>query len=350
MRQRSSRSKTPSPAPTTKSLALSPIHERLENLEKENQLLLGKIKKKRKELDNLIDDIRSLATEIFSRTGSYLQKISTLDEKIHAIFKEILAGTKLGKQSRKKIEKVYLNLQLGGLIHSEVPDEDEDEDEDDDEEGNNFSDFFSETEEEPSSPATPPSSRKTDESRHIRQTFLKLAENFHPDKVTDSETQSHYTEIMKELNRAYQEKDLARLLEIERQHLAQEKIDINSEDDVTRHCQAIEKENQVLKHQHEQILQDINRFKRTPEGDMVKDYRRAKKEKIDIFQSMIEELEEEIGIMQEIQNFVQDFHDKKMTIAKFVKGPEVLVRKQQENMQAFMEEMLGISFDDEDEY
>ncbi len=333
------RSKIPSSSiSNTKSLAISPLHERLGTLEAEQQRLLERIKKKRKELDNLVDNIRSVVTEIFQRTSPYLQNMSVLDQKIHALFAEILSGSKLGKQTRKKIEKVYLNLQLSGLIHVRFTDEDEDEEVDemeDQEEVDNFSDTSESTS---SSESTIPSSssRTSEEFRHIRQTFLKLAENFHPDKVTDTQTQTHYTEIMKELNRAYKERDLSRLLEIERQHLAKEQIDPHSETDLTRRCEIIERENQVLKQQYEHLLQELNLFKQTPEGELVKEYRRAKKEKIDFVQSMIEELQEQVDLIEEIHQFVQDFRDKKMTISKFMKGPDAIARKQQE----FTEEML----------
>ncbi|MFM6476490.1 MAG: molecular chaperone DnaJ, partial [Dolichospermum sp.] len=87
------------------------------------------------------------------------------------------------------------------------------------------------------------------------QTFLRLAEIFHPDKVKDNETQMTHTEIMKEINKAYQEGDLARLLEIERQYEVGEAIDNNSEDDLSRRCKNIEQHNQILKTQYEKLKQ-----------------------------------------------------------------------------------------------
>jgi len=65
---------------------------------------------------------------------------------------------------------------------------------------------------------SPESSPKSPESRQIRRTFLRMAEIFHPDKVTDPETRMRHNEIMKEVNRAYKEGDIAKLLEIERQY------------------------------------------------------------------------------------------------------------------------------------
>ncbi|MDD1475162.1 J domain-containing protein, partial [Dolichospermum sp. ST_sed4] len=92
-----------------------------------------------------------------------------------------------------------------------------------------------------------PTVARTDESRKIRQTFLRLAEIFHPDKVKDNETQMTHTEIMKEINKAYQDGDLARLLEIERKYEVGETIDNNSEDDLSRKCKNMEQHNQILK-------------------------------------------------------------------------------------------------------
>ncbi|MHC5829381.1 MAG: J domain-containing protein, partial [Nostoc sp.] len=107
---------------------------------------------------------------------------------------------------------------------------------------------------------------RTENSRKIRQTFLRLAEIFHPDKVKDSETQRYHTEIMKEINKAYQEGDLARLLEIERIQEVGEVIDNNSEDDLTRKCRTLEQQNQILLTQYENLKRELRLTKNTPEG------------------------------------------------------------------------------------
>jgi hypothetical protein len=56
---------------------------------------------------------------------------------------------------------------------------------------------------------------------------------------------------------------------------------------------------------------------------------------------MIEELQKEIDFIQEIYQFVEDFRDKKITISKFMKGPDVLARKEEEYLEEFMEAILG---------
>ena len=68
----------------------------------------------------------------------------------------------------------------------------------------------------------------TDESRKIRQTFIRLAEIFHSERVASREMENSYTESVNKINKAYQKKDLTRLLEIERQHLQGELNESNS--------------------------------------------------------------------------------------------------------------------------
>jgi uncharacterized coiled-coil DUF342 family protein len=98
------------------SLAISDLRIRLEFLERENQKLLGKIEKKQTELRNSIDLIGKIALEVAQRSAPVLQQLLELDLKLHAVFADIFTGRKLGKQTRKKIETIYANLQASGLI------------------------------------------------------------------------------------------------------------------------------------------------------------------------------------------------------------------------------------------
>jgi hypothetical protein len=334
---------SPSPAtPPTASLALSDLHIRLAALEKEHQSLLKKIKRKRTELKNFVEQMRSLATEIFHHATPSFQKMSELNQEIHALFKEILNDSKLSKKNRKKIESLYKNLQYAGVISPNLDDEPED---------TELDELF-ETDD-----STPPhehrqqqqaqrelengSATKSDESRKIRQTFLRLAEIFHPDMVKDPETQMRHTEIMKEINKAYQEGDLARLLEIEQQHQAGESIDNNSEDEVTRKCNRIEQQNELLKKQYENLKRELRQVKKTPEGAMVADCKRVKKQGIEPIEQILDELGTQIHMVSQIRNFVRDFQQQKISIKEFVDGPEVLNRMQQDMLEDLYDEMFG---------
>lgn len=100
---RSKKPKSPnsSDSPTSPSLALSSLHFRLQALEEEHQWLLKQIGRKRNELKKFLDQMRSLATEIFQRGQPLYEKLTDLDREIHALFDEILTARKLGQQTKK---------------------------------------------------------------------------------------------------------------------------------------------------------------------------------------------------------------------------------------------------------
>jgi hypothetical protein len=337
------KTKTASSATVTP-LALSDLHLQLQGLEKEHESLLKQIKRKRTELNNFVEKMRSLATEVFHRVSPNMKTMAELDAEIHALFAEILTTRKMGKQTQKNIQSLYRSLQMGGIISYKAIEEDDDDDEldelfenDDSEENHQRRRQFWEAEGDSESPTVP----RTDESRKVRQTFLRLAEIFHPDKVKDNETQMTHTEIMKEINKAYQEGDLARLLEIERKYEVGETIDNNSEDDLSRKCKNIEQQNQILKNQYEKLKQELRLAKNTPEGSMVADYKKAAKQGVDCIELMVETMKSQTKIVAEIRDFVKDFKDKKITIKEFLAGPESLRSMQQDMMEELMEKIMG---------
>ena len=329
---------------TVTPLALSDLHLQLAGLEKEHQSLLKQIKKKRTELNNFVEKMRSLATEVFHRVSPNMKTMAELDAEIHALFAEILNTRKMGKQTQKNIQSLYRSLQMGGIIsYKPIEEEDDDDDEldelfedNDSQENHQRRRQFWEAEQDSESPTV----ARTDESRKIRQTFLRLAEIFHPDKVKDNETQMTHTEIMKEINKAYQDGDLARLLEIERKYEVGETIDNNSEDDLSRRCKNIEQHNQILKNQYEKLKQELRLAKNTPEGSMVADYKKAAKQGIDCIELMLETIQSQTKIVAEIRDFVQDFKDKKITIKEFLAGPESLRSMKEDMMEELLERMM----------
>lgn len=329
-------------------LALSQLHIRLEFLEKEHQSLLKQIKRKRTELKNFVEQMRSFGTEFLKRATPLFQKMAELDQEIHALFEEIFTTRKFGKQTLKNIEAVYHNLQVTGVISVKANSQQLDTELDESfENEDSQSDFSKETSEEQhqywqgQQPVKPPSVARTDEQRKIRQTFLKLAEIFHPDKARDSETQKYHTEIMKSINTAYQEGDLARLLEIERIQQAGEIIDNNSEDDLTRRCRTLEQHNQILLAQYEKLKQELRLTKNTPEGTMVCDSRKASKKGIDAIAQMVETVESQINVICEIRDFVKDFREEKITIKEFLGGSVTLHSLDESVMEHILEQMLA---------
>lgn len=347
------RKKTETSSQANAELALSSFHARFEQLDKDHQWLLKQIKRKRTELTNFLEQMRSVALEIVRRSQPYHQRLVELDREIHALFEEIFNTRKLGKQSRKKVEKVYRMLQMMGAISPKQDEDREDLEEDSTEEEfsgtdtEHDSDFNSEFnsdrfDREDNAPPNHEKSNASSDLKQMRRSFLRLASIFHPDKVTDRDNKEDYEEIMKEVNRAYEEGDMARLLEIERQYELDKSINIEnaSSSEIERQCDRLEIDNKLLENQYENIKSELRWMRRTPEGEMVKEYRSLVREGFDPIQEMVAAAEQHIKEVEEVRNFVADFRHKKITIKDFLKGPSFGKQRSEEELQEMMEELL----------
>jgi hypothetical protein len=333
-----------SPGNATATLALSNMYVQLENLEKEHQNLLKQIKRKRTEVNNFMEKMRAIGSEMFHRVSPNFQKIAEIDQEIHSSFKAIFENKKLAKRTRINIEKVYLNLQLTGIISAKYLQKRKDQNKEsvDAPEERSERDSGDQKRQEQQQEWRSAPGLKTEDSRRIRQTFLKLAEVFHPDKTMDTQTQMSHTEVMKEINKAYQDGDLARLLEIERQHNLGESIDKNSEDELTRRCKIIKQHNEILKQQYENLKQELRRAKKSPEGQMFADFRKSAKMGLNSIDLMLKTIEYQINVVSEVRNFVQNFQQNKITLQEFLDGPTNLQSLQDIAMTEILEEVLGM--------
>jgi len=291
-----------------------------------------------------VEQMQDISREMFQRCRPVVEKMMERDREIHQLFQEIFTKRKFGKKSRKQIQSVYESLQRDGIISPE-----------EDEKANSFAEPFAEsfadtepnTEEQtqetnqPSEISDPPANQ-----RKIRDIFLRLASRFHPDKVTDSETQDQYTAIMQEVNQAYQQGDFAKLLEIERKQHDVATLELNEDQESSAEKQRsqLTRENELLAQQYEEIKQELRYLRRTPEGAVVTDYRRATKEGFDPITDVVEEAEEQLEVITEIRDFVRDFRDKKMTIQQFLRGPDLGKTLTPEDLEAILGEMFEIEF------
>ncbi len=349
-------SKTNKKTDQTATLALSDLHFRIEELEKQHQWLLKQIKKKQTELRNFVEQMRSVALELFHKTAEPMKRMMSLDQEIHQLFNEIFnhPNRNFSKKVIKKIRDMYHSFQEIGVISPQTSQEEEDDLDDlfrdinESEESENFGNFRSEFEENQGKQIDENNKKRDEpEAREIRQTFLRLASIFHPDKVTDESSQSFHTKLMQEINKAYQEGDLARLLEIEQKYEIGEEIDDNNEDDLTRQCNRLEKRNILLRNQYEDLKQELRLVKNTSEGELVADYRRAKREKIDLISEMLKQLEKQVNLVKEIRNFVKNFKDKKITVNRFLEGPDIFHTMRRERLEEMIAEMFGDDMEDE---
>lgn len=324
---------------TNNELGLSDLRVRLNFLEKENSKLIKQIESNRTKLNNLNDSIKEVGIQISQRVAPFRQKMLELDEQIHTVFQEILTGRKLGKKSRKDIETVYYHLQFDGVISPKHLPMESDifENNDDSDDEPNWDSYKGHSHQQVVEDI-PKLDR--DELKKIRQLFLRLADSFHPDKVTDEAEKEYRTEIMKEINLAYQDGDLARLLAIEKQQELGAIIDRDSSDDLTRHCAKVEAENTYLKDQLETLKQQLKLTKKTQQGEMTAAFKKISKYGGDPIGEALREVESQISIIEQMHQFVVDLRDRRITIKEFLRGPEFL-RQQQMSEEELMLEFLS---------
>ena len=177
--------------------------------------------------------------------------------------------------------------------------------------------------------------------KKIRQLYLRLAEIFHPDKVADEADREYCTEVMKEINEAYQSGDLAKLLAIEKQQELGEIINRDSSDDVMRRCAKVESENSFLKNQLENLKQQLRSTKNTQQGAMTTEFKRMKKHGVDPIEIAMSELETQLGVFEKVQQFVSDFRDRRITIKDFLKGPSQIMQPQELSEEELLLEFLS---------
>ncbi len=309
-------------------LSFSSVHARIDFLNEKHKKLLTQIKRKKTELSNLTEQMQTLTQEMFHKSRPYDEKINSLDREIHALFDKIISKKRLGKRQKREVIDIYRTLQLTGRIslrpdyfsqsssanfQNDVRDNSEDSTEkdflgEDYYDDNNDSKFYGQ-----------PDISQPRPSRDLRKIFLTLADKFHPDKASDNETRFLYTEIMKEINIAYKSGDLARLLEIERDK-NQETVRFY-QNDSEKESERLGKEIELLSQQYEQIKAELREVKNTPQGNMVKQYRKAKRKGENLMEILLKEAEFEVNYLKKLRDFVKDFKNQKITLQEFARGP-----------------------------
>lgn len=320
--------------PSASNLAKSSLHEQIEALKQDQQWLLKQIKRKRTELTNFVNQLQEISRQVFSRCSPVFQKIMERDQEIHRLFAEISKNRKIGKKDRKKIQEIYKGLKMEGIISPHYQ-----------KESKGFASYQKQEVSEEKREETPAqsTSEPPPNQGEIRETFLRLANRFHPDKVSDQESQEQYTAIMQEVNEAYRDGDFAKLLEIERKQHNEDLISVaqNQENSLEKQRDRITHDNNLLREQYEEIKQELRYLRNTSEGEIVTEYRRATKAGIDPLQEVVEEAEMELEAITEIRDFVRDFREKKMTLEEFLEGPNSKEFIDPEEVALTMEEFLS---------
>jgi hypothetical protein len=301
-------------------LALHQAAARVQALLLERSRLLREVQKKKRQIHDVRQKASREAEEAVAKMAPLVERHDSLIRNLAALFDELLTEGRLSARARKRVASLRRTLELQGVLpplaHDE-PDERFDDDRD------------PWPEPQPSSdPGTPPPGAQRarrpatlhepevagaqqfgQERRSIRELFRNLARAVHPDQARHEAERAHRTEVMKEVTRAYEDGDLARLLELESTWQSERAL-ADSGDALLR-CRELERINRELLNQVRQLTRELR--------DAKQDAREAS------FgvaaDALAEQASLELDQLDELYDFIRRFRDGELSLADLRRGP-----------------------------
>jgi len=271
-----------------KAVITAPPSLRWRKLLKDKEGLLRKIQRKASEIEEISRHVSFCQRLISEGLEDSEQRLEEIRGEIEELLDKILARKKLNRrQKREIIELRYI--------------------------------FSKPAEEMLSSPQEPEESPNPSPSRNIRKRYLKIAHLVHPDRAQTDEQRIRFTSLMQELNHAYLKGDLAALLKVESSLEDPLRGDENFLED---ECEELEQENNLLREQCDELSHELSLLRKQPLVQFVlnglsrgEDYRQ-------IADAALEEIADEVRSLQSIRHFIQQYVDGRISIDRFLLGPE----------------------------
>lgn len=262
------RSKTSVPAETAAGpLAPHAAQGRAQELAKERARLLREVQKKQRQLELVKARARDVAELAVARMAPILARQQKLAAELAALFEELLADARLSARARKQLERLRRSLELQGLLEPRLEEDAEREDDDDAEP---HAPFGREGRESPpharprSAAGAPPEvagARQVGQQRRsLRDLFRSLARAIHPDQARQDDERERRTEVMKQVTRAYEDGDLARLIELESAWQSEQAV--SGSGDPELRCRELERLNRELLDQLREVTRQLRDAKR----------------------------------------------------------------------------------------
>lgn len=283
---------------------------RAEALLRERARLLRETRKKQRQLDEVRQRADQEAQEVLSKTAPLIERHEELRSRLAILFDELLAPSQLSARARRQLLGIRSSLELQGLLSPLSDDA-------------GVAEHSRQREPEPTSAkrrrrahlgaSRPPEvagARQVGQERgSLKELFRSLARAVHPDQARHEADRARRTEVMKEASRAYEDGDLARLLELEGSWQS-ERPSVEGGDPVLR-CRELERVNRELLQQIRELtrrLRDAKRQARDASHGLPPDER-------------VERARRELDELQIVHDFLCRFRDGKLTLSELSRGP-----------------------------
>jgi hypothetical protein len=310
----------------------SPARQRLFALEREHERLLNEIRKKKRAREASESAARDVARELDARLGPLRAALCSAVAELRAIFASILGHDSfLNRRDKARVRRAYGHL---------LPD---------------LEDRASSPEADPFAPhertheARPPRSAEAGYSAPkpkdqgpclLRSLFRRLALALHPDKVQDAEQRASLTAVMKEVTRAYELGDVARLVELERSWLAAPSP-CEPEQDVARNIELTVQANQELRRQLREINAELKALRDSVAGALGAPRGGRGRNGEHSQDWLLSELERELAEVQTLRDFARGFLTGDVSLSEFILGPPCGLDDPLERSEQFLSDAFG---------
>jgi hypothetical protein len=286
------------PGPPSQALADRSPSWRSQVLRRERERLLREIGRKKRELERLTRRVEETLSASRGRIAPVLERHREAELEVHALFADLLQPRRLSKARRAALSRLYAALRAQGLVDEPPRPSAAAEATDDDE--------FEPGELPPGGGYSAPRAEGEGEARlSLRALFKRLALALHPDRVQHEEEKTRRTEAMKEVTRAYESGDLARLLEIEKRWAAFAAVD--STDAEAAAEQVLERTVAELKEQLRELFAGLKALKRSDPYRAAEHLRRVAATGVDPAEAFVAAAEADLNRLRDIGNCLHAF-------------------------------------------
>lgn len=306
----------PRPTAAAPALALHEAAVRAEALLRERERLLREVRKKKAQLERVQQQMSSDAAAASAKMAPLIRRHDALVAELTVLFTELLAPGRVSARARKSLMRLRRLLQLQGVLappaettelEPEVIDEPPP--------------HARRKSQAPRERVAPPPTSAAEvagaeqvgqQRRSLRELFRSLVKAIHPDQARQEPERERRTQVMKQVTRAYEEGDLARLLELESSWQSEQAV--SEQVDALTRCQALEQINRELLDQVRRLTREVRDLKREA-------YDASMGLAPD---ELCERAARELDELEDICRFVESFRDGKLSVSELERGPESL--------------------------